>query len=133
MLTIHDVSSFTNTKNNSFTVKWVYKLANLILTHNNFSKEEIMRLTNTKETKIKIIPHGNYRPFIKVQKDKNASRTRLKIPSNKKVLLFFGMIKKVKGLEVLLRALIEVKQQQSDVILLIAGKVWKNDLTLNNK
>ena len=129
VLTIHDVSSFTNTKNNSFTVKWVYKLANLILTHNKFSKEEIMRLTNIKETKIKIIPHGNYRPFIKAQKDKNASRTRLKIPSNKKVLLFFGMIKKVKGLEVLLRALIEVKQQKSDVILLIAGKVWKNDFT----
>ena len=35
VLTIHDASSFANTKNNSFTVKWVYKLANLILTHAN--------------------------------------------------------------------------------------------------
>jgi glycosyltransferase involved in cell wall biosynthesis len=39
------------------------------------------------------------------------------------------MIKRVKGLEVLLRALIEVKQQQPDVILLVAGKVWENDFS----
>ena len=82
-----------------------------------------------KENKIKIIPHGNYIPFISIQNNKKASRTRLKISTTKKVLLFFGMIKKVKGLEILLKALVSVKDKHPDILLVIAGKVWENNFT----
>jgi glycosyltransferase involved in cell wall biosynthesis len=58
------------------------------------------------------------------------SREKLSIPENKKVLLFFGMIKKVKGLEVLLKAMTEVKKKHPDILLVIAGKIWENDFTL---
>ena len=65
-LTIHDVSSFANDKETSFYSIWIYKLADLFLTHNEFSKNEILRLTNVNGDSIKIISHGNYIPFINV-------------------------------------------------------------------
>ena len=127
VLTIHDISAFANNNDVIFFSKWIYKLTDLILTHNEFSKTEILRLNNFNLPKIKIVPHGNYIPFIDIQKDKFVSREKLGIPKNKKVLLFFGMIKKVKGLEILLKALVKVKEKHTDVLLLIAGKVWEND------
>ena len=50
---------------------------------------------------IHIVPHGNYTQFINIRKDKTQSRAKLDLPQDKTILLFFGMIKKVKGLEVL--------------------------------
>jgi glycosyltransferase involved in cell wall biosynthesis len=126
VLTVHDVNSFAANSDHSLLI---YKLSDAIITHNEFSKTELVTIQGALNKKISIIPHGNYIPFIQVQKNQQISRERLGIPQDKKVLLFFGMIKRVKGLEVLLRALIEVKQQQPDVILLVAGKVWENDFT----
>ncbi len=39
------------------------------------------------------------------------------------------MIKKVKGLEILLKALMSVKDKHPDILLVIAGKVWENNFT----
>ena len=127
VLTIHDISAFAKNNDATFFSKWIYKLTDLILTHNEFSKTELLKASNFNLPKIKIVPHGNYIPFIDIQKDKFVSREKLGIPKNKKVLLFFGMIKKVKGLETLLKALAKVKEKHTDISLLIAGKEWEND------
>ncbi|MBT8859587.1 hypothetical protein BTH48_09245 [Lactobacillus delbrueckii subsp. bulgaricus] len=59
--------------------------------------------------------------------DKEESRQRLNIPEDKKVFLFFGQIKKVKGVGVLLDAFGKLCKQREDVYLVIAGSVWKDD------
>ena len=129
VLTIHDVSSFANSSDSSIIGNMIYKLTNLILTHNEFSKSEIIKDNPNLSSRIYIVPHGNYTPFINLKNNKEKSRKRLKIPNNKKVLLFFGMIKKVKGLDVLLHALKDVINENPDVLLLIAGRAWGNDFT----
>jgi glycosyltransferase involved in cell wall biosynthesis len=43
------------------------------------------------------------------------------------------MIKKVKGLEVLLNALSSVVEKNPNVILVIAGRVWENDFSIYQK
>ena len=129
VLTTHDVSSFANLSDSSIIGSMIYKLTDLILTHNEFSKSEIIKANPNLSSRIYIVPHGNYIPFINVKNDKEKSRKRLDIPNDKKVLLFFGMIKKVKGLDVLLHALKDVVKENPDVLLLIAGKVWENDFT----
>ena len=129
VLTIHDVSSFANLSDSSIIGSMIYKLTDLILTHNEFSKSEIIKTHTSLSSCIYIVPHGNYTPFINVQHDKEKSRKLLGIPNNKKVLLFFGMIKKVKGLDVLLHALKGVIKENPDVLLLIAGKPWENDFS----
>jgi len=131
--TIHDVVSFENTRSNDRLSNWIYKRANKIITHNKFSKEIFRAHYKNINTEIDIIPHGNYIPFLEVKEDKKLSRNYLRIPQEKKVLLFFGMIKKVKGLEVLLQAMKKVIANNSDVFLVIAGRVWENDFSIYQK
>ena len=129
-LTVHDVTSFADSSNSSFVSKLVYKIADLILTHNEFSKEEIINIDPSLKDRIHIVPHGNYTPFINIQKDKKQSREYLELPAEKTILLFFGMIKKVKGLEILLKSLRKVIDSNPDTILLIAGKPWENEFKI---
>ena len=68
------------------------------------------------------------------EKDKSKSKIKLNLPENKKIILFFGLIKEVKGLEeVLLKSLKKVVEQHKDIRLLIAGKIWKNDFSKYQK
>ena len=131
VLTVHDVSSFSNSSNSSIIGKLVYKLTDRIMTHNEFSKSEIINANLS--SCISIVPHGNYTPFINVQYDKEKSKEQLGIPNNRRILLFFGMIKKVKGLEILLSALKGVIKRNPDVLLVIAGKPWGNDFSAYQK
>ena len=130
VVTVHDVSSFEADGNSSCFIRWIYRLTDLILTHNNFSREEIISIDPSLKNRILIIPHGNYTPFINIRKDQKSSREHLGLPSDKTILLFFGMIKKVKGLEVLLQSFKQVIDKNPDTVLLIAGKPWKNDFAI---
>ena len=133
VLTVHDVSSFSNSSNSSVIGKLVYKLTDRIITHNEFSKSEIINVNANLSSCISIVPHGNFTPFINVQYDKEKSKEQLSIPNNRRILLFFGMIKKVKGLEFLLSALKSVIKQNPDVLLVIAGKPWENNFSAYQK
>jgi D-inositol-3-phosphate glycosyltransferase len=129
VLTIHDVRSFSNHKTSSIYTRLIYFLSDSILTHNRFSKKEIVQFHQSHKNKIKIIPHGNYLPFINIQENQKESRIKLGIGLDKPVLLFFGMIKKVKGLDLLLSAMPKVIQNNPEVILLVAGKPWKDNFS----
>jgi len=133
VLTVHDVSSFSNSSQSSIIGRLVYKLTDRIMTHNEFSKSEIINMNANLSSFISIVPHGNYIPFINIQYDKKKSKEQLGIPNNRRILLFFGMIKKEKGLEILLSALKGVVKLNPDVLLLIAGKPWENDFSSYQK
>jgi D-inositol-3-phosphate glycosyltransferase len=127
VLTVHDVTSFADENESTIFANFFYNLTDIVLTHNTFSKDEIIKVTSISSSKIYIIPHGNYTPFISIQNDKSNSKEKLNLPKDKTILLFFGMIKKVKGLEILLEAFKKVVDTNSDIVLLIAGKPWEND------
>jgi glycosyltransferase involved in cell wall biosynthesis len=129
VLTIHDVSSLAKTYNSSLTSYLVYKIADLILTHNQFSKDEILKIDFSLNKYIHIVPHGNYLPFINVFEDQKRSREYLGLPTEKKILLFFGMIKEVKGLDILLQSFKKLIDVNPNAVLLIAGKPWKTDFS----
>ena len=130
VLTIHDVSSFATSKKSIFTSKLVYRISDLLITHNQYSLNEIIKIDKFFQRKLHIIPHGNYGPFINIQRNQKRSREYLNLPSEKKILLFFGMIKKVKGLDILLNSFKEVIAKDPNIVLLIAGRLWKNDFTI---
>ena len=73
-------------------------------------------------------PHPNYEHFgEKIPKDK--AREILGIPIDKKVILFFGLIRRYKGLDLLIQAIGELPE---DFFLLAAGEVYgKEDEYLN--
>jgi glycosyltransferase involved in cell wall biosynthesis len=133
VLTIHDVRSFANINSSKIYTKFIYALANSVLTHNVFSKNEIIKHHQNLESKISIVPHGNYLPFIKYNTDQFSARKKINIDPNSKVILFFGMIKKVKRLDLLLEAMPEIIKGCDNVNLLIAGKPWKDDFSTYQK
>ncbi len=67
-----------------------------------------------------IHPHPNYEHFGKAI-EKSVARKTLNIPSGKKVILFFGLIRKYKGLDILIKAM---KNLGDDYYLLVAGECY---------
>jgi D-inositol-3-phosphate glycosyltransferase len=121
ILTLHDVESFdTNKKKGSiFLEKKINSLINHFIVHNNYSFGILSKKINP--TSISIIKHGNYIPFVKqIEKE---------YYTDKLTILFFGQIKKVKGLDIFLKALIHLKERNTHFNVLIAGRTWRDDFS----
>ena len=82
----------------------------------------------TKEKKALLVPHPLYDNFgEKISKD--VARRELGISNSELVMLFFGFIRKYKGLDILLDAMKLIqnhKQQTTNIKLLIAGEFYED-------
>lgn len=117
VVTLHDVESF-HTSSLSFISKSALRFIDAIIFHNEFSKNEF--LAEHKFTKpMAVIPHGNYLPFV--------NSKPLILNGEKIKLLFFGQLKKVKGVDVLLQAMQKVSSITPNFHLTIAGRPWKTE------
>jgi glycosyltransferase involved in cell wall biosynthesis len=54
------------------------------------------------------------------------ARQRLLLPENEKIILFFGFIRKYKGLDILLEAMNDERIRKSDIKLLVAGEYYED-------
>jgi D-inositol-3-phosphate glycosyltransferase len=125
VITVHDVESFSG-KDSKRVAQHIFSLASKIIVHNSVSQKEIeSHFANTKSM-TSIVPHGNYLDTISIFKNAEMPRESLGVPKSSKVLLFFVQIKKVKGLDILLKAIPSVLEEHPDLKLIIAGKVWKD-------
>jgi glycosyltransferase involved in cell wall biosynthesis len=119
--TIHDVNAF-HKASNSIVESNCYKLISGLIVHNETSRK-VLEKKGFLNKPYTIIPHGNYLPFITPINSSSAN-------SNCFTVLFFGQIKQVKGLDLLLEAIaILVKQGYKNIRLIIKGKAYKNDLS----
>jgi glycosyltransferase involved in cell wall biosynthesis len=125
VITAHDVEAFRGEW--SGIKPWVYRLADCVIAHNAVSKRELVRVLGISERKIHVIPHGNYLGHLGAVPTAGSARARLDLPPDAQVLLFFGQIKEVKGLDLLLNALATVKGMAPEVYLMVAGKMWGQD------
>lgn len=117
-VTVHDVDSF-HKSSLKFIETISYKLINGVIIHNKSSHDDLLK-KKIKLPKIVIIPHGNYIPFV----------NQLPLPTENKIinLLFFGQIKEVKGLDILLNAFSIAIKQNKNFKLIIAGRPWKTEI-----
>ncbi len=100
-----------------------------IIVHTDYSARCLNRLLNEKNrVKIRKIKSGDLDFIFKKEISKKDAREKLNLPINKKIIMFFGHIKKVKGLDILIKAFNIVGERFPDVTLLIAGRPWKVDL-----
>lgn len=127
VVTAHDVQSFAEHLSVPWMLKKAYRLSDRIIAQSNVSERELRTLLQVPESKIAMIPHGNYLNFIGKVPERAEARAWIGLPSEARVLLFFGQIKEVKGLDILIRAMPRLIQEYEDTVLLIAGKVWKDD------
>lgn len=130
IITAHDVIPFNAKFYTKFFIKHIYRTADKIIVHAQNNKKELIEKFQLAQKSIEVIPHGNYLPFIESHLgDREDSRAYLGIDKDLRVILFFGQIKKVKGLDYLIRATREVLQIFPQSILLIAGRIWKDDFS----
>lgn len=141
--TMHDIKSFADfgNKNNIINFQWwrkvnisnfIQKLDGIIV-HTDYAKKTVLdkaKKYNFKTLNLARIYGADfdYSSLKNNKKDILKSRNRVNFPHNKKIILFFGQIKKVKNLLVVLKALKIVKKIRKDFYLIIAGKVWRDDI-----
>lgn len=128
VITIHDILPFNEKFYDRFFYGKLYKLADKIILQAAGNKKRFLDLFPNEKDKISVIPHGHMLDYVE-QADKDQSRELLNIPTNKFVLLFFGQIKKVKGVDLLLKAVANLKEKYPNLFLIVAGSVWKTDFS----
>ncbi len=58
--------------------------------------------------------------------DKTEARKKLSLPENEKIILFFGFIRKYKGLDLLFEAMNDERIRNANIKLLVAGEFYEN-------
>lgn len=126
VISVHDILPFDEKKYDMCFHKKLYGLCDQIIVQAETNIMRFNELFPEDSNKVTFIPHGHFLDFA----DKHGieeSRKHLNIPQDKTVLLFFGQIKKVKGVGILLEAFGRLAQKRDDLYLVIAGSVWKDD------
>lgn len=107
---------------------YLYKLIDIIITHNDYDRRIISDLFQIRNSKIFTVPRGNYLIFEQYfNTSPKAVRQELHIPQNSHTILFFGYISRGKGLDILLKAFRELCDVIPNCKLIIAGKVHNLD------
>ena len=117
-ITVHNVLPHENRFFDKVLCKIIYRLADKLVVHSQKMKQDLLDIFHIKPDKVSIIPHGicsDYKHTISNQQAKDKLGIK-----EKTVLLFFGLVRRYKGLENLLKAFSQV-HEKFDVALLIAG------------
>jgi glycosyltransferase involved in cell wall biosynthesis len=100
----------------------LYKTVSQIIVHSKSNRRELMETFTLDAAKIYVIPQGNFSDFSGEALSREEAKQMLGIDSKQRVILFFGLIKRYKGLEYLIRAFPLVKDRLPRTKLLIVGK-----------
>ncbi len=126
LATVHDVESFDEGKR-SQNIRSIHKMVDRVIVHNKTSKFKFQESTRYGHQRVAVIPHGHYLDFTQDIPEKMRAKKHLGVSEFEHVLLFFGQIKKVKGLDILLKSLPGVLKECPRTVLIIAGKLWKDE------
>jgi len=107
----------------SLLTKYFVKSCDAFLTLSSSVLDDLFKFTNTRE-KI-FIPHPIYDSFGEIV-EKSTSREKLGLDVNGKYLLFFGFVRKYKGLDVMLDVMADKRIQDFGVKLIVAGEFYDN-------
>jgi len=79
-----------------------------------------------KNKPVQLVRHPLYDNFGE-KMNKQAARKHLDLPEQEKIILFFGFIRKYKGLDLLFDAMTELKKTNPEIKLLVAGEFYEDD------
>ncbi len=85
---------------------------------------DLRRIEKTKPAKV--VPHPLFDTFGDIV-PKGKARERLAILQNEKVVLFFGFIRKYKGLDILFEAMSDSRIKHAGIKLLVAGEFYEDE------
>lgn len=126
--TIHDLLPFDRKFYDYYYHKKIYSHSDKVISQAKMNIDELVEKYNVERNKIVYIPHGHYMEYAETA-TKDESLERLSLPDDRPIILFFGQIKKVKGVDVLIESIAKVKKKFPNIFCVIAGKVWKDDFS----
>ncbi len=130
VITCHDVTPFTSEKTTSALMKKVLNLARSIVVHAEHNKLEMVKRYNIENSKIHVIPLPAWPVPSETLPDVSEARRRIGADKFKRIVLFFGNIRREKGLDVLIRAMKKVIETFPDTCLVIAGRMFKHSFDI---
>lgn len=127
--TAHDLLPHdSNLQDYQSTFRKIYCVSDKIIVHSENNKKDIVEMFRIDPKKVYVVLHGSFDMFYT---DKNITRDiarkEIGIPNEKKVILFFGSIRKYKGLEYLVSAFQKIKEELDNTILLIVGNIYNGN------
>ena len=97
-----------------------YNYCDQLIVHNNASKKCLIETFHVEKDKITVIPHGIYHTHQSINQDKENKRN-----STEKYFLLFGIIRRYKGIDILLEAIAQIPfEKREHLHFLIAGKQY---------
>lgn len=129
VITAHDVEPFKDGLSIPTFVRWAYRSADRVIAHSQVAKRELILGSGVAEEKLDVILHGNYLREVPTGITHAVAKEHFGLSPAKRVLLFFGQIKDVKGLDVLLTGFALARESDKNLHLLIGGRVWKGDFS----
>jgi len=126
IFTVHNVVSHESGKIDITCSAIIYKLADHLIVHSDQNKKTLIRKFGINKNKISEIPYGPLTFYNKKKITKSEARRYFKLQKNQKVILYFGTIRKYKGLDILLKAFRLVLDEKPNTILIVAGENWIN-------
>ncbi|TVM36072.1 hypothetical protein DQK91_05360 [Oceanidesulfovibrio marinus] len=103
------------------------ELATRVILHTTDSQEILARYFQLPAQKVTIAPHGNYIHSYPVDCSPLEARKSLQIPEDATVFLFFGQVRRYKGVRHLIRAFKTISQSNPNIWLIIVGRVLPDD------
>ncbi|WP_195539299.1 glycosyltransferase family 4 protein [Eubacterium maltosivorans] len=125
IMTIHDILPFNKKIYDKFFHEKIYSLADHLIVQAENNVNRFKKIFPNNKAKISMIPHGHLMNYANII-DKKTARQYFNIDEKKFVFLFFGQIKKVKGLGILLEAYSKIFKSYPNTLLVVAGSVWKD-------
>jgi glycosyltransferase involved in cell wall biosynthesis len=107
----------------SFT-KYFLKSCDAFITMSEKVMADLRLFQKTKPAKL--VSHPLYDNFGEII-SKSDARKHLGLPENEKIILFFGFIRKYKGLDLLFEAMADKRIKQSGIKLLVAGEFYEDE------
>jgi len=129
VVTVHDVVPFDAGTSHLPALHGIYRLADRVVVHTVASKEELTSAFGRCPDEVEVIHQGPYPGFAAraPQRSREEARALLGLPRRDRIILFFGQIKRVKGLDTLIRSFDKVLGVYPTARLVVAGPVWKDD------
>lgn len=119
--TIHDVMPFETFYIDPAALELLYSCVDHYIVGNESELNRLQLYFNVPSKKIDIIEHGPYLLFDNRKYCRESAREKLGIKKNKKVILFFGLLRPHKGLKFLLKAFKKVIHEIPDALLYISS------------
>jgi glycosyltransferase involved in cell wall biosynthesis len=106
----------------------VYRIVDRVIVHAEDNRRELVELFGVDPERIRVVPHGSYDLLLpEGQMSKPIARRRAGLPEKGRIVLFFGLIKRYKGLEFLVEAFRRVETRIPDALLVVVGDVFRTD------